>query len=163
MSEDSFNMGNIAADIHEVSYATTKYISFNIEKELVGIDIKRISEIYPLPEITMVPNAPDYVKGVINIRGKVIPVVSLRSKLMLPEKDYDEDTKIIEVFDETGSEVGIIVDKIDKVTEVKDSLVEPPPAIMGEIEGKFIKGVAKLENNNLLVLINLSKVLIKQD
>lgn len=149
-------------DQDEVSFETTKYISFYIEKEILGIDILRVLEIYPMPDITMVPNAPSYVKGVINLRGKVIPVISLRAKLNIPEKDYTEDTKIVVVFDETGSEVGIIVDNIWKVTEVEDSIVESPPTIMGEIEGKYIKGVAKLNNDLLLVVIDLRKVLIKQ-
>ncbi len=151
--EDSFGK--------EISENVSKYITFYTEKELLGIDILRVLEIYPTPEVTIVPNAPDYIKGVINLRGKVIPVISLRSKLKLPSKALDDDSKIIVVFDNTDNEVGIIVDRISIVTPIMDSIIEPPPATMGEIEGQFLKGVAQLDNNQLLIILNLERVLDK--
>lgn len=146
---------------NEISENVSKYITFYTEKELLGIDILRVLEIYPAPEITIVPNAPEYIKGVINLRGKVIPVISLRSKLKLPDRALDDAAKIIVVFDNTDNEVGIIVDEISIVTPIKDSIIEPPPATMGEIEGQYIKGVAQLSNSQLLIILNLEKVLDK--
>jgi len=151
--EDSFGK--------EISENVSKYITFYTEKELLGIDILRVKEIISTLELTIVPNAPDYIKGVINLRGRVIPVISLRCKLKLPERDFDDDSKIIIVSDNTDNEVGIIVDSISIVTQINDSVVEPPPATMGEIEGQFLKGVAQLDNNQLLVILNLEKVLDK--
>jgi len=145
----------------EISENVSKYITFYTEKELLGIDILCVLETYPTPEITIVPNAPEYIKGVISLRGKVIPVISLRSKLKLPSKALDDDSKIIVVFDNTDNEVGIIVDRISIVTPIRDSIIEPPPATMGEIEGQFLKGVAQLDNNQLLIILNLERVLDK--
>jgi purine-binding chemotaxis protein CheW len=148
---------------NETDANISKFITFYIEKELMGIDILRVLEIYPTPEITIVPNAPDYIKGVINLRGKVIPVISLRSKFKLPQRPLDADTKIIVVKDETDNEVGIIVDRNWIVIPIENSIIEPPPATMGEIEGEFLKGVAQLESKQLLIILNLKRVLDKED
>lgn len=136
-----------------------KFISFYIEKELMGINIIDVHEIHTVTEITFVPNALPYIEGVINLRGEVIPVIDFRKRLLLPTRKYDEDTKIIVVLDENNFKVGLIVDKIWIVTEIDEQIIEPPPSTIGDLEGSYLKGMAKIEDGYLLSILDLKQIL----
>ncbi len=136
-----------------------KFISFYIDKELLGINIIDVHEIHTVTEITFVPNALPYIQGVINLRGEVIPVIDFRKRLYLPEKKYDEDTKIIVVLDENKFKVGLIVDKIWIVTEILESTIEPPPSTVDEVHGSYLKGMATISDGNLLSILDLKQIL----
>jgi purine-binding chemotaxis protein CheW len=136
-------------------------VSFKIANEEYGVDILNVQVINKMTTITKVPNAPEFVEGVINLRGRVIPVIDLRTRLNLARKDYGKDTRII-VVEIEQSTVGFIVDAVSEVLRIPVNITEVPPAIVTGIDSEFIKSVGKLEDR-LLILIDLNKILTKSD
>lgn len=132
-------------------------VSFNIGSEEFGVDILKVQEINRMVEITRVPQAPHYVEGVINLRGKVIPIVDLRKRFNLQMKEYDKNTRIV-VVDINGTIMGMIVDAVSEVLRLPANTIEPPPDIVTGVNSEYIKGVAKLENR-LLIFLDLSRVI----
>jgi len=132
-------------------------VSFNIGSEEFGVDILKVQEINRMVEITKVPQAPHYVEGVINLRGKVIPIVDLRKRFNLELKEYDKNTRIV-VVDINGNILGMVVDSVSEVLRLPANTIEPPPEIVTGINSEYIKGVAKLEDR-LLIFLDLSKVI----
>jgi len=132
-------------------------VSFKIGDEEFGVDILQVQEINRLFEVTHVPNAPDFVEGVINLRGRIVPVVNLRKRLGLDKKEHDKDTRIV-VVELEGKTIGFIVDSVSEVLRVPKNVVEPPPELVAGIDSEYIIGIAKLENR-LLILLDLKKVL----
>lgn len=131
-------------------------VSFNIGSEEFGVEILKVQEINRMVEITRVPQAPHYVEGVINLRGKVIPIIDLRKRFSLEVKEYDKNTRIV-VVDINGNIMGMIVDAVSEVLRLSSSTIEPPPEIVTGVNAEYIKGVAKLEDR-LLIFLDLSKV-----
>ena len=132
-------------------------VSFNIGSEEFGVDILKVQEINRMVDITKVPQAPHYVEGVINLRGKVIPIVDLRKRFDLEVKEHDKNTRIV-VVDIDGTVMGMIVDAVSEVLRLDASTIEPPPEIVTGINSDYIKGVAKLDDR-LLIFLDLSKVI----
>ncbi|HKK20378.1 MAG TPA: chemotaxis protein CheW, partial [candidate division Zixibacteria bacterium] len=126
-------------------------VSFKIGSEEFGVEILKVQEINRMVEITKVPQAPDYVEGVINLRGKVIPIIDLRKRFNLEIKEYDKNTRIV-VVDITGNIMGMVVDSVSEVLRLPQSTIEPPPEIVTGINSDYIKGVAKLEDRLLIFL-----------
>ncbi|ACB85002.1 chemotaxis protein CheW [Natranaerobius thermophilus] len=138
-----------------------QYIVFNLGDEEYGVEILQVQTIERMLDITRVPHAPDFVEGVTNLRGMVVPIIDLRKRLNLPEKEATDETRIITVkIDEVM--VGMIVDSASDVVKVPQDAIEPPPSIIGGVESTYIEGVAKLENR-LLILLKLSEVLKKDE
>ena len=125
-------------------------VSFSVAAEEYGLDILRVQEIIRTQQLTRVPNLPDYVEGVINLRGKVIPVVALRRRLGLEAVAADKNTRIV-VVDVHGQTLGFIVDAVSEVLRISADTVEPTPRI-GSVEREYISGVGKLESRLLLML-----------
>jgi purine-binding chemotaxis protein CheW len=136
-------------------------VSFNIGNEEFGVDILYVQEINRMLQITKVPNAPDFVEGVINLRGRVIPVIDLRCKLGMPKKEADKNTRII-VIEVKGITVGFIVDAVKEVLRIPAEITEAPPALVSGINSEFIKAVGKLEDR-LLILIDLERILSTEE
>lgn len=132
-------------------------VSFKIGTEEYGVDILKVQEINRMVDITRVPQAPHYVEGVINLRGKVIPIVDLRKRFDLDLKEYDKNTRIV-VVDISGHILGMIVDSVSEVLRLQADTIEPPPEIATGIDSEYIKGVAKLDDR-LLIFLDLSKVI----
>ncbi|MBA4252230.1 MAG: chemotaxis protein CheW [Chlorobiaceae bacterium] len=132
-------------------------VSFFIGNEEFAIYILCVQEINRMISITKVPNSPSYVEGVINLRGRVIPVINLRSKLGIPTKEHDKNTRII-VVEINKTTVGFIVDGVNEVLRIPKSITEPPPAIVAGINSEFIEAVGKLDDR-LLILLDLEKIL----
>jgi purine-binding chemotaxis protein CheW len=132
-------------------------VSFGLNKEEFGINILMVQEIIRMMQITKVPNSPDFIDGVVNIRGKVIPVVNLRTKLGMPRKEHDSMTRIIvvEVLQKT---IGFLVDAVHEVLRIPANITEAPPELVAGINSEYIKAVGKLEDR-LLILIDLEKIL----
>lgn len=154
MEADVMTMKDRAGD---VSSDELQLVSFNIGTEEFGVDILKVQEINRMVEITKVPQAPHYVEGVINLRGKVIPIVDLRKRFNLELKEYDKDTRIV-VVDIGGNIMGMIVDSVSEVLRLPSNTIEPPPEIVTGINSEYIKGVAKLDDR-LLIFLDLSKVI----
>lgn len=151
---------DVMAQIEKNSNANSdelQLVSFNIGTEEFGVEILKVQEINRMVEITKVPQAPHYVEGVINLRGKVIPIIDLRKRFNLDVKEYDKNTRIV-VVDISGSIMGMIVDAVSEVLRLPSSTIEPPPEIVTGLNAEYIKGVAKLEDR-LLIFLDLSRVI----
>ncbi len=132
-------------------------VSFTLKDEEYAVDILNVQEINRITEITQVPNSPDYIEGVINLRGKVMPVINLRKKFGIEVKETDDTSRII-IMDIGGVTNGLIVDSVSEVLRIPADIVEPPPQISSGLNSRFIKGIAKLENR-LIILIDIDKLL----
>jgi len=131
-------------------------VTFRLGDEEYGVDILKVHEINRMMDITAVPNAPDCIEGVINLRGKVIPVINLRMKFGLPHKQVDALSKIV-VLD-IGMAAGIIVDSVSEVLRISYDVVEPPPPMTASIGSEYILGVGKLKDR-LLILLDIERLL----
>jgi purine-binding chemotaxis protein CheW len=145
---------------HEVDLL--QLVTFRIGEEEFGVDILRVQEIIRTMAITRVPKAPDFVEGVINLRGKVIPIIDLRKRFALEVREHDKHTRII-VIEISNMIVGFVVDAVSEVLRIPADTVEPPPpAVMGGIDSEYISGVGKLEDR-LLILLDLDKLLSQEE
>jgi purine-binding chemotaxis protein CheW len=131
-------------------------VSFRVGDEEFGLDILRVQEIIRIQALTRVPNSPTYVDGVINLRGKVIPVIALRRRLGLPELAHDRQTRIV-VTEVKETVLGFIVDSVSSVLRIPSASVEPPPRI-GNVEREYVLGVGKLADR-LLILLDVDRLM----
>lgn len=136
---------------------SNQYVLFKLGYESYGIEIERVKTIEKITNITRVPNTKPYIKGVINLRGEVIPVIDLRKRFGLPLRDYDNDTRII-IVSIKDIVIGLIVDSSSEVIYLNDNEVDNPPTIGESDTVEFIKGIGK-KDGNLIMLLNLKKVL----
>ena len=137
-----------------------KYLTFSLGREEYGISILKVREIIGMMSITAMPKTPDYMKGVINLRGKIIPVVSLRVKFSMEETQYTERTCMIVVEVKGVSEpiqVGLVVDSVSEVINVKAEEMEESPAVIVGNGGDFILGIAKL-GSGVKILLDIDRV-----
>jgi Chemotaxis signal transduction protein len=136
-------------------------VTFSIGEEEFGVDILKVQEIIRTMEITKVPRAEKFVEGVINLRGKVIPIIDLRRRFGLVSKPHDKHTRII-VIEISNMIVGFVVDSVSEVLRIPASTVEPPPPVVAGVESEYIAGVGKLQDR-LLILLDLDKLLSGND
>lgn len=142
-----------------------KYLTFNLGEEGYGIEILKVQEIIGIQNITRVPRAPNYVKGVINLRGKVIPVIDLRLKFGMTEKEFTRETCIIMVQAATGDGyliMGLIVDIVSEVLDIAQEQIEPPPSLGTSVDTRFILGLART-GNDVKILLDIDRVLSLQE
>jgi purine-binding chemotaxis protein CheW len=158
---------NDTVDIKGVARSATasdellQLVSFRIGEEEFGVDILRVQEINRMLEVTRVPSAPEFVDGVINLRGKVIPIIALRRRFGMERKENDKNTRII-VVELNGRIVGFVVDAVNEVLRIPKSITEPPPPIVAGIGAEYIRSVGKLDDR-LLILLDLEGVLSEGD
>ncbi|KAA9006412.1 chemotaxis protein CheW [Paenibacillus spiritus] len=139
-----------------------KVIVFKLGTEEYGIEVDKVQTIERMMPITRVPKTYAFIKGVINLRGVVIPVIDLRGRFGLPEGEYTEQTRVIIVaVDEM--EVGFIVDSANDVIDLNRNAIDTPPEVVGGIKAKYLDGVAKIGEDRLLIMLNLSEVLNKSE
>lgn len=131
-------------------------VTFTIEKEEFGIDILNVQEINRMTDITKIPNAPHYVEGAINLRGKTIPIIDLRKKLGFDGMSIDDSARIV-VIELGDSVLGFIVDSVSSVLRLPTNAIEPPPTIVSGMESHFMKGVGKLDDR-LIILLDLERI-----
>lgn len=139
-----------------------KFLSFVLGGEEYGLEILKVQEINGMMDITRVPRTPDYVRGVINLRGRVIPIVSLRRKFNMPDAEDTEKTCIIVVqvdCEDTELTMGIIVDEVSEVLNIKAEQIDPAPSFGGGMEQtQFVTGMGKLEDK-VVILLDIDSVL----
>ena len=136
-------------------------VSFKVGTEEFGVDILKVQEINRMLKITKVPNAPEFVEGVVNLRGRIIPVIDLRKRLSIENKEHDNKTRII-VVDINGNIVGFIVDEVNEVLRISKDIIENPPELVSQVDSDFITSVAKLEDR-LIILLDLDNLLMKKE
>ncbi|WP_184662767.1 chemotaxis protein CheW [Texcoconibacillus texcoconensis] len=134
-----------------------KVIVFQLKNEEYGVAVEQVRSIERVQHITRVPRTPDFVKGVINLRGVVTPIIDLRSRFNIEEVDYSDSSRVI-IVSVGEMDVGLIVDNANDVIDIPANAIEPPPEVVGGLEAEYLRGVAKLEKR-LLILLNLDKVL----
>ncbi|QXM05783.1 chemotaxis protein CheW [Crassaminicella indica] len=131
--------------------AEKQYVIFKLENESYGVDIMRVQEICEYKESVKVPNTPKFVDGIINLRGDIIPIISLRKKFNLQEEQVNSDTRII-VIHLQENQVGFLVDEASQVLRINEEDIEPAPEIVTGVDKKYITGVGKLEDKIVLLL-----------
>ena len=136
-------------------------VTFRLGEEEFGVKILVVNEIIRLVQITQVPNAPSFIEGVINLRGKVIPIIDLRRRFGLAPKAHDKNTRII-VIEINNIIVGFVVDAVSEVLRIPASTVEPPPPVVAGVDSDYISGVGKLQDR-LLIMLDLDKLLSSED
>jgi purine-binding chemotaxis protein CheW len=137
-------------------------VSFNLAQEEYGVDVLKVREIIRMPTITRVPNTPHYVEGVINLRGKVIPIINMRKRFCLADAEYDKQTRIM-VMDVGGELMGFIVDAVSEVIRISSSEIQPSPAVVTSgVDQECIAGVIN-QAERLLVLLELEKMFTQDE
>lgn len=136
---------------------TMQLVSFCLAQEEYGIEITKVQEIILMGEITRVPQTPPYIKGLINLRSTVIPIVDLRLRFGLEQQPQTEATRIM-VVNVAGKTIGIIVDAVSEVLRVSDEQVAPPPPTVAGLRQDYLTGLVKLESR-LLILLDIDKIL----
>lgn len=131
-------------------------VTFKIGEEEFGVDILSVETIIRMMEITKIPRAPEFVEGVINLRGMIIPIIDFRKKFKMNPRDEGKDTRII-VTNVGNKQMGFIVDSVSEVIRLPVTAIDPPPSIVSGIEAEYIDGVGKLDDR-LLILINIQKL-----
>ncbi|HDY68154.1 MAG: chemotaxis protein CheW [Candidatus Scalindua sediminis] len=145
----------------DISSHEGKFLTFVLGNEEYGIEILKVREIIGIMEITPVPQTPDYMKGVINLRGKVIPIIDLRLKYSMPEVEHTKETCII-VAEVGTAQVGIIVDSVSEVTDIKGEDIEQAPNFGQEIDTNFIMGLGKTKKK-IIILLDIEGVLTTEE
>ena len=138
-----------------------KHLIFDLEGEYYGLDIRYVIEIIGMQKITMVPELPDYVKGIINLRGNIIPVIDVRKKFNKEEKDYTDRTCII-VIQVNEISIGLVVDKVSEVLTISENEIVPPPDVKTGFKNKYIKGISN-QGDNVKLLLDCEKLLSDQE
>ncbi len=146
-------MEKVLDEVMETSEDTQKgkFLTFSVGKESYGIEIKFVTEIIGIQDITEVPELPDYVAGIINLRGKIIPVIDVRIRFKKKTKEYNDRTCIV-VIDIKETSVGLIVDNVSEVINIDDSNIVPPPNIKSGFHNGYVRGIGKVENEVKLLL-----------
>lgn len=134
---------------------TTQYLTFKLGDELFGVDVSKAREVLDYTEVTHVPQMPDYMLGVINLRGSVVPVINLRRKFGMATSEQTIDTCIIVIEVEIDADiivVGIMVDAVQEVLDLTDAQIEPPPRLGTRLNTEFIKGMGNIDGQFLIIL-----------
>lgn len=141
----------------EVKRADEQVVVFLLDKESYGIDIFRVSEIIRLREITPIPKSEEHIRGLVNLRGKTIPVVDLRVRFRLKTQDETDLSRII-VVEAADSQVGIVVDAVTEVVNLEGENIDEAPGLITELDADFVRGVAKTDTG-LITLLDLDQAL----
>jgi len=155
----------VANDTHGLEDHAGKYLTFSLANEIYGIQILKVQEIIEMIDVTNVPRTPPFVKGVINLRGKVIPVVDLRLKFGMERKDVSRQTCIIVVYIQCGDSqltMGMMVDAVSEVLDISGGSIAPPPDFGNQVDTAFLLGMAKSEDS-VRMLLDIDKVLSTQE
>lgn len=143
-----------------------KWLTFWMDKQLFGVAIAVVEQIVSMQPITEVPEYPSYAKGIINLRGYIIPLIDLRLRLGKPEAEYNDHTCII-IANVKESQLGFIVDGVDEVTDIPQSLITPPPKMGEDKANRYLTGIARIADDDgtekLVLCLDAAKVLQEQE
>lgn len=145
----------------EIDEGTTNLVTFRLGSGEYAIDIMQAKEIIKMEKITLIPNAPYFVEGVINLRGNIIPIIDLKKRFNLEESEGDKNTGII-IAKIEDVDMGIMIDSVSKVVSMPNSDIQPPPSMLQGIGQRYIKGVGKMEDK-LLVVLDLDKLFTNEE
>ena len=141
-----------------------EYMTFELGKMRYAIELPKIREILTYPEIiTALPNTTDWVKGLINLRGEVVPILDTRIKFNTGEIEYNDNTAVIAVITQDKRMIGLVVDKVDDVQKLDMTALSPVAEMGSAIPAKYLKGYVRLENNQMLVIMDVETVVHKEE
>jgi len=141
--------------------ASLKQVIFKLDNEEYGLDIMKVNGIEKYQEVVKVPNSPEYIEGIINLRGEVLPVYSLRKKFALEQKEPDDETKIIVVFT-NNMKIGFVVDSVVEILNIEEEDVESAPRLVTGINRKYISSVAK-QDQRMIILIDIDLIVSDEE
>lgn len=147
--------------LNEKSELEKKYLTFWTDKELFGIPITDVVQIISMQDITELPDFPAYAKGVINLRGEIVPVIDMRIRFGKPEIEYNESTCII-VTNIDDTYMGFIVDTVDEVTDIEDDKISPPPKVSKDITNRYLTGIGQT-GDKVVLLVDTAKILTENE
>jgi len=157
------SIANERAQEFEENEGLMQLVGFIIGKEYFGVDILMVQEIIRAAPITAVPNSPEFVEGVINLRGSIIPVIELRKRLNLFMQDSKPEDSWILILNIEGRVTGFIVDSVTEVLKIDETTIEPPPDIVvAGLESQYIRGVCKIDEK-LLILLDFDRILLVEE
>lgn len=158
-------MENSNTEEKVIDYAnTSEFMTFELGAMKYAIELPKIREILTYPDnITTLPNTSEWVKGLINLRGEVVPILDVRIKFNTGEPKYDENTSVIAVITEDRRMIGIVVDLVDDVQRLDTSTLAPVSEMGSAIPSKYLKGYVRLDNNEMLVIMDIEKVVSKEE
>ena len=137
------------------------YLSFRLGDEDYCLEIRHVTEIVGIQKVTEVPDMPHYVKGVVNLRGQVIPVIDMRLRFNMPGRQYDERTCIV-VISLRGGQVGLVVDTVNEVRSIEETNVSPPPKSGGAPSAQYIRGLGKV-GESVKIILDANKLLFEDE
>jgi purine-binding chemotaxis protein CheW len=144
---------------------TNQYLAFNLDSEIFAFDISKVREVLEFDKVTKVPQTPDMMKGVINLRGSVVPVVDLRIKFGMGETEKTVNTVIIIIeieLDGTSTMIGALVDSVQEVIDLDSEHIEPPPKIGTKLNTEFIRGMGK-QGDQFMIILDIEKVFSSEE
>jgi purine-binding chemotaxis protein CheW len=157
MTKDMQTAAPSRGTVHGEDTQKDKYLTFLLAREDYGLEISYVTEIIGIQKITKVPDMPNFIKGVINLRGKVIPVMDMRTRFNLPTREYDERTCVI-VVNIREQALGLVVDRVNEVVDIPATQVEPPPASAKVNAGRYIRGIGKI-GEEVKMLLEVERLL----
>lgn len=158
---DKKNIQSVDLNLEDINGREDKYLTFQIAKEEYGISIVHVTEIVGLQHITQVPDMPAFVRGVINLRGNVIPIIDVRARFQMPSRDYDDRTCVV-VVNIREVVIGLIVDTVNEVIDILPENISPPPQIHSGTSGRFLQGLGRLENK-VIILLAVDRLLFDEE
>ena len=154
-------MSTNTAQVQDNDNATLRWVTFFLSQEKYGINVMQVQEVLRVSEIAPVPGAPDYVLGIINLRGNVVTVIDTRQRFGLESKEVDDSSRIV-IVESNDQVVGILVDSVAEVVDLQLSEIESAPNVGSEDSSRFIQGVAS-QQDELLIIIDLNKLLSDEE
>lgn len=151
--------------MNELNATTNSYLSFKLEDEIFAVEVAKVLEILEIPPITKVPKSPVYMTGVINLRGNVLPVIDTRVKFSMTPTEYTVNTCIVVFKVDMGTEsitLGAMVDSVQEVLEIEQANIHPSPSIGNKYRAEFIKGMARV-NEQFLMILEIDSVFSADD
>ncbi|MFZ5570560.1 MAG: chemotaxis protein CheW [Thermodesulfobacteriota bacterium] len=161
MAKDMSNIEDDLFDEDDEDTQKNRYFTFQVGEEEYGIEIMHVIEVIGMQKITEVPDMPDFVKGVINLRGQVIPVMDVRTRFKMSPREYDDRTCIV-VINIKDTAIGMVVDKVSDVIDIPEDQVDPPPKISRSAGSRFIKGMGKADEK-VKILLDAGKLLYDEE
>lgn len=164
MSENPHNVENIEEQRKKLQIVDlrNRYLTFYLDEELYGIHISSVAEIIAHMKTTKIPKSPDYMKGVMNLRGNIIPVTDMRSKFGLPEKEIEMQTAII-IVNVQGIAIGFIVDRVEEVLSITEQQLSEPPDFGVKIDTSFIKQMGQPSDRGVVMILDLEVLFTQQE
>jgi len=138
------------------------FVAFSLDQEEYGLPVASVSVVLRVSDVSRVPQAPPHIRGVMNMRGKVLPIVEIRTRIGLPPLVPDADSRVV-VLEVRGRSLGLLVDRVTRVARVKESSIEPPPAEVVSARTDYVSAVAKDGSGGLLILLDPEKTLVVRE